>query len=311
VKTATPSSSRADFRVMLALVVAGCASTPAVRAPPSAPSRSVPIVFLDNQPSRPMVELRIGQSVGWFLLDTGAAGHVMSDWFFHAAFPDRPVQGRRAFAVDFGGVPIPTTVMPSLATSWSDGQTAPIDFSVGPFSRPGDADGMAGIISPQALIDSGGTVELDFRGRALRWWSGHPSRGVAFSIAAGTLQACRAGSKGAVVYAWAAGIEGESVWAMMDTGSPITAIAPDSNAGRRLWQRSRPIAPGRGASLAPIEARAAGATLEFGGVPWIGDVALMKLPLAECGTSALLGMNVLRRCSVVLSRDRGTVLCGP
>ncbi len=309
-KTATPLCSRAEWLVVLALA-AGCATTPSGPPTPTGPARSVPIVFLDNQPSRPMVELRIGRSVGWFLLDTGAATHVMSDWFFHAAFPDRPVQGRRAFAVDFGGVPIPTTVVANLTAGWGDGQTAALDFSVGPFSKPGDADGMAGIISPQTLIDAGGTVELDFRGRALRWWSAHPTRGVAFSIEAGTLQACRAGSRGAVVYAWAAGIEGESVWAMMDTGSPITAIAPDSNAGRRLLQRSRPIAPGRGASRAPIEARAAGATLEFGGVPWIGDVALMKLPLADCGTTALLGMNVLRRCSVVLSRDRGTVLCGP
>jgi hypothetical protein len=37
----------------------------------------------------------------------------------------------------------------------------------------------------------------------------------------------------------------------------------------------------------------------------------MRLPLEDCGALALLGMNLLRRCSVVLSGDAGTVLCSP
>jgi hypothetical protein len=311
VKTAIRSSSRSELTLALALLVSACATVPHAPPVPQAPSRGVAIVFPENQPSRPMVQLRVGQSVGWFLLDTGAAGHVMSDWFFHAAFPERALVGKRTFAIDFGGVPIPTTSVPQLTVTWDDGQVTPLEFAVGPFSKPGDADGMAGIISPQKLFEGGGTVELDFPGRALRWWSAPPTRGVSYAIADGSLQACRAGGRGAVVYAWAAGVEGESVWAMMDTGSPITAIAPDSSPGRRLWPRSRPVSSGRGVSHAPIETRAVGARMDFGAVPWVGDIALMKLPLVDCGISALLGMNVLRRCSIVLSQDRGTVLCSP
>jgi hypothetical protein len=71
------------------------------------------------------------------------------------------------------------------------------------------------------------------------------------------------------------------------------------------------MSAGRGVSRAPIETRAASSVIDFGGVPWRGEVAIMKLPLADCGTGALVGMNLLRRCSVVVSGARGTVLCSP
>lgn len=307
---ATRSSCFASgLAAWLAVLIAGCATLPEASNAPVVPSRSVPIIFLDNQPSRPFVELRVGQSVGWFLLDTGAAGHVMSDWFFAAAFPDRAALGRRGFAVDFSGVRIPVTIVSALPTSWADGQFQPLDFSVGSFSRPGEADGMAGIISPQALLELGGSVELDFPGRAMRWWPRPPTRGVEYSLQSRTLQACRASTSGAIVYAWAMAVEGRAVWAMMDTGSPVTAVAPESEPGRLLWPRSRPMTSGMGVSHAPIETRAASSVIDFGGVPWHGEVAIMKLPLADCGTGALVGMNLLRRCSVVVSADRGTVLC--
>jgi hypothetical protein len=276
-----------------------------------APVREQPIVFLDNQPARPFVELRVGQSVGYFLLDTGAAAHVMSDWFFHAAFPERRISGRTGFAIDFSGVPIPVTVVAKVGTSWADGQERDLEFGVGPFSTAGEADGLAGIISPQALLELGGSLELDFPGRALRWWPAPPERGVTYSLQERTLKACRASTKGAVVYGWAMAVEGRAVWAMMDTGSPLTAVTAESDPGRLLAARSHPVRSGYGVSRAPIETRAAPTQIDFGGVPWNGEVAIMKLPLAECGMSALVGMNLLRRCSVVLSRDRGTVLCSP
>jgi hypothetical protein len=181
---------------------------------------------------------------------------------------------------------------------------------VGPFSRPDERDALAGILSPQALLEDG-SLELDFPGQALRWWEAPPTRGVSYSLASQTLRACRGGSRGEVIYAWAMGVDGQAMWAMMDTGSPVTAVSPNSPVGAALEPSSRPVHGGRGASNAPVSTRMAMAQLNFGGVPWVGEVALMRLPLEDCGALALLGMNLLRRCSVVLSGDAGTVLCAP
>jgi hypothetical protein len=272
----------------------------------------VPIVFLPSQPRRPFVELRVGQSVGYFLLDTGAGGHVMSDWFFRAAYPGRPLRGAPATAVDFAGVPIPTTLVSGLDVQWADGLAGALTFSVGPFSRPADSDGMAGIISPQSLLASWGAVELDFPGRTLRAWREPGGEGLEYALEARTLRACPAGTQAqASVYAWAVGVEGEALWAMMDSGSPVTALARDGPLGQRLWPLARPIEAGRGLSNAPLESRAIPVRVDFGGLPWRAEVALLKLPLASCGTRALLGMNLLERCAVTLARDRGWVRCLP
>ncbi len=271
----------------------------------------MPIVFLENQPWRPFVELRIGESVGYFLLDTGAAGHVMSDWFFRSAFPGRPVDGRSASAVDFAGVPIPVTIVGGVEAQWADGDRSPMSFAVGPFSRPADADGLAGILSPQLLFAAAGSVELDFPARVLRFWPDAGGVGHAYSLEERTLRACVASSRGTPVYAWATGLEGEPSWAMMDTGSPITAVSSESPAGKRLLPRSRAIGAGRGASNAPVEARGVIGAMDFGGVVWRVDLAVMRLPFADCGSTALLGMNVLGRCAVTLSRHQGFVRCRP
>jgi hypothetical protein len=271
----------------------------------------VPIVVLASQPRRPFVELRVGQSVGYFLLDTGADGHVMSDWFFRAAFPEGAARGRTGQAVDFAGVPIPITVVSGLEVRWADGRPEVLDFAVGPFSRPADADGLAGIVSPQALLSEGGAVELDFPAAAFRRWARAPERGLGYSLQARTLRACPSDNRRPLLYAWAAGVEGEVLWAMMDTGSPVTAVALDASVGRRLWPRARPVQSGRGVSNAPVEARALPARVDFGGVPWEVDLAVMRLPMRDCGTGALLGMNLLARCAVTLARDRGWVRCRP
>lgn len=273
--------------------------------------RVVPIVFLENQPLRPMVELKIGQSVGWFLVDTGAGAHVMSDWFFHAAFPGRELAGGRGMAVDFGGVPIPVTVVRDVAVTWKDGKTTSMDVSVGPFSHVGEADGKAGVVSPQQLLAMGYAVELDFLQGELRWWLQAPRKGTFYSLDERTMQACAAGSPGVVIFEWAAAVEGETLWAMLDSGSPVSAVSSSAPVASRLRERSIPIEAGRGASRAPIEARAAPAQMEFGGVAWRGNMALMKLPLESCNTGALVGMNILRRCSVTLAPHWSSVFCLP
>lgn len=291
------------------LVTFGCATTP--EPPPARTTRSVPIVFLEGQPHRPFVELRVGASVGWFLLDTGAAGHVMSDWFYDAAFPGRAPEGGRGYAVDFAGVPIPTTVVRGLEVTWADGHRDRVKMSVGPFSKVGDADGLAGILSPQRLLEDAEGLELDFAGRALRWWEHPRVHGAVYSLRERTLLRCAGSTDGAPIFSWATAIDGEPVWAMMDSGSPVTAVSVAHAAGQRLWPQARAIRAGRGASNAPVEARAALAGVLFGGVPWRVDVAVMKLPLAECNTAALIGMNILKRCSVLLTPGWGSVACAP
>jgi predicted aspartyl protease len=113
------------------------------------------------------------------------------------------------------------------------------------------------------------------------------------------------------VFAWATAVDGEPLWAMMDTGSPVTALALEAPLGQRLWPTARPVEAGRGLSNAPVEARAVTAQVDFAGVSWRAQVAVMKLPLRECGTGALLGMNLLGHCSVTVARDRGWARCQP
>ncbi|MEW5739144.1 MAG: hypothetical protein AB1938_09475 [Myxococcota bacterium] len=297
------------FLIVLGALGGACATTP--EAPPPTTSRAVPIVFLEAQPHRPFVELRVGESVGWFLLDTGAAGNVMSDWFFQAAFPGRKLEGGRGFAVDFAGVPIPTTVVRDVEVTWADGLRQALTMSVGPFSRVGDADGLAGVISPQRLLGRGEGLELDFLGKTLRWWA-HPRRhGAFYSVEDFTLLRCTASTDGAPIFSWATAVDGEPVWAMMDTGSPVTAVSSAHASGQHLLPRSVPLESGRGASNAPLLARAAPAEVVFAGIPWRGHVAVMKLPLVECNTAALIGMNILKRCSVLLTPEWGSVACAP
>jgi hypothetical protein len=92
--------------------------------------------------------------------------------------------------VDFAGVPIPTTVVRGVEVTWADGRSDTVTMSVGPFSKVGDADGLAGVLSPQRLLGDGKGLELDFFGRALRWWDHPRAHGAVYSLSDRTLQRC-------------------------------------------------------------------------------------------------------------------------
>jgi hypothetical protein len=82
-----------------------------------------------RQPRLPYVQLTVGATAGWFLVDTGASRHVMSAKFFRAAFPGRVTGRTTGVALSWAGRPQPMSEARALPVAWPDGARDALDFA--------------------------------------------------------------------------------------------------------------------------------------------------------------------------------------
>ncbi|HET9989219.1 MAG TPA: aspartyl protease family protein, partial [Kofleriaceae bacterium] len=186
----------------------------------------------------------------------------------------------------------------------------------GTSTAPRCADNQDLIVSPQRLAPPGGGIELDLRHGAL-FRIGRDAIAGARDEVAGVgvrLGICR-DSRGYVATVPAI-VDGREVALIVDTGSPITALFADTTAGMTATLRAtdhiyieRSFPDGSAASLALVPS----AHLEVGDTTETLAIVVMAHPpivdALSCHADGLLGLDVLRGCTIVLDATGGALAC--
>lgn len=251
------------------------------------------------------------------LVDTGANGHVIAGWFA------RKLALKLEKAGDVGVDHVGKTIeayrvqKPQIAI---DGWGAVAETSVLAAEVPDgiEALGIGAFISPQRLAEEGHAVVLDLRGgtlRAERWEDAATDllhRGAPL-LTATSVRTCEEEgpdpSKG-VAFVVPATVGGERVDLLLDSGAERTDLLTGSNAAKRLGknaQKSEPVYTASGKSAA---SRLAGTKLVAGKVSATLDINLIGgASDPACPRDGVLAMDVLRRCTVLLSSSRVAAHC--
>lgn len=262
---------------------------------------------------------RLGSEPATWALDTGATLHAVtagrasrSGLVGRAAGQAVRVTGQAGEAVLLATtVPISVSIFDSARAS-SPSWVLPV--LPGPAFETLDSAGIAGLVSPQRLVVDGQGVELDLRHSALfRLPRGVVSRAAEEVAQHGArLSSCGTGEFGAAVMV-AAVIDGQPVQLVVDTGTPVTVLYADTAAG---------IAASLGATSHFLDASALSPDdLDvIALVPRVtADVAGLRTPLkilvrprhrrGECLGDGLLGLDVLKGCTLVFADQGGAMAC--
>lgn len=278
-----------------------------------APARRAALRFElgdDDFPS-PMVDVVVSGQPTAMLVDTGATHQVIGAWVAEQIGPVTRSPGD--VGVDHAGKALAISRLPGaqiVISGWG-----PIDASqalVVPLPGVLSRRGLGGVLSPQALASEGRAVVLDLRrrtmteveiGAALRALDAEPGAAVF-----GEVKRCGRGG-GALPYVGVE-IEGASALAQLDTGATQTTARAGSDVGLALAKRANGASTAVTASGALTVAAAEDTQVKLGDLEITTDVAIVpKEARTACPNDALLGMDVLRRCVIVLGASAVAVKC--
>jgi len=259
-----------------AILVVLCTCVPEPHAP-------LPVLDVALVPSPPTIDLD-GKRV---LVDTGATVHGV-----------RGTQGAaRARVLDAHGSPLGAT---PLSTSPLRNVSGPW-FGVNGLSVPI-------VISPQAMLAFGQSIELDFPNGHLRMHD-DPKTSAALVAHSDATLSPRCTREGVSLFVVDAIIAGDAVHLLIDSGSARTSLSMRSAAVQHI--RTWPNYP---ATLHdPSGDHRAWVVL---GVPiFVGemqtaiDLVVADDPGNSCGADGALGVDLLTRCNIVLMRAAGGISC--
>src|SRR5262249_7949981 len=159
-----------------------------------------------------------------------------------------------------------------------------------------------GVLSPQALVAEGRALVLDFgkgamtdapESEAMHALESEP--GVALS---GEVKSCGNGGSLPFVHATIAGIR---VDAQIDTGATNTTVRSASDVGKSLKPRAKGSNSAVAASGVFTVPTVDGARVKIGALEMDTSVDLVARDLrTQCSNDAFLGMDLFRRCKLVL-----------
>ena len=268
--------------------------------------------------SLPLVRGRVAGEDVWMLVDTGANYHVVAGWLVKkTGLKTRPIG---AAGTDHAGRPITTYRVDNAridAEGWGPvaqgtvlGTDVPAVFErahIGVFLSPGQLAGEGGGVVVDLLHDE---VREERFADAAREVAKH---GV--EIAGDGARVCedKAGAMTGRSYVVSARVEGQPVRLLLDTGAPRSDLSSASPAGKALL----PHAETAGEEIYTASGRVPVHTLVA------ADVAVGKLrtrldvdvfpgrPDAVCPRDGALGLDVLHRCTMALSKTKAIVRCIP
>lgn len=276
---------------------------PAATAAPAAPSRRASLRFDvdgDDFPS-PLIDVVVGGQPTTMIVDTGATHQVVASW---VAAQIGPSTATGTTGMDHAGKQVALSRLDGatlIVSGW--GAVDSSQMFVIPVPESLQKRGIGGVLSPQALAAEGRAVLLDFRKNtmkealladAMRVLEGEPGEALS-----GEIRSCGKGG-GALPFVRAT-IAGVEVDAQIDTGATHSTVRAASEVGARL----RPLAKGTNRAYAASGAftipTVDAAHVKVGGLEADTPVDIVTRdshPL--CGNDALLGMELLRRCVLVL-----------
>lgn len=272
-------------------------------APPIIAADVASIVWRPSarDPQYPTLASRIGSTGAYLILDTGANRHAIERG---AAFWMRLEGSAGVGVADALGLPVRITPLGDLPIELGL-RAVPDALDVYAFEEPAFLDaGIAGLISPQRLVDAAHHAELDLVRGTVSVAEGPPRGGE-------TLQPACTAPDGVALFLTTATIDGEQGFFLVDTGSDRTSVLLEGRFADRFDDRRR---PGRHvATLGGIAAvdEVADVAVEVAG--WRGaiDVDLATPAPGRCASDGTLGSDVLRHCAIRLSTASGTLDCAP
>lgn len=273
----------------------------------------------DRRPMKasPVVEGTLAGVPALFVLDTGAGTHTLASWLAKKArlrtretdLKSRHSAGR---PLDVGMVHGVKVAVGGLGASTLE------DAIVAEFPPFFEEEGIGGALSPQLLPPRGQVLVLDMpAGRARLHDVASAKRAVQalpHSLAEHGIEGCTelAAPLANFVFRVPTLVDGEESLLTLDTGAGRTKIHEASAAGPKLKPRAVPRKGAAGlagghevwtTSGVVVKAGAAEATLEVDLVPAKSG--------RTCRTDGVLGMDVLRRCVLAVSRTDFGARCQP
>lgn len=261
----------------------------------------------------------LGSEPATWAIDTGATLHAVTAGRASRSglVPRSAEQAVRVTGQDGEAVLLSTTDPISVSIFESARASSPswaLPVLPGPTFETLDGAGVAGLLSPQRLVAAGEGVELDLRHGALfRLPRGGGARARDEVAQQGALlSSCGASELGGSAMT-AAVIDGHPVQLVVDTGTPVTVLYADTKAG---------IAASMRATVRFLDASALGPDFldVVALVPRVtAEVAGLRTPLrilvrprhrrGECLGDGLLGLDVLRGCTLVFDGQGGAMGC--
>jgi hypothetical protein len=305
-----------------AIAVVACGSAKPSESP--APHAREAVVRLQapvpgSEPLRnPVVDGTVNGRRVQLMLDTGASLSVIAGWLARALRLDvRPVA---SLLRDSVGATVKTQLARDVnvvITGW--GRVAEHDMLVAELPPFFEQANVGVILSPQQLAPAGDAVVLDLRHGRL---TAAPSIDAILSFERDTgrllsspwVRGCAAAGSllPNVKFVVPATLDGHIALLELDTGAETSRARSASKAGEALGARAQSagIAAGVGGSTSTQVAR--NTTITVGDVVAKTDVKLVTGDdELACPSDGLLGMDVLQRCTLVLTRLQAFVRCDP
>jgi predicted aspartyl protease len=252
-----------------------------------------------------------GQTV-WFLVDTGAPGHTLASWF--ATATHLGLHDTKTTVVGSTGATSKTRAAGPIQLETRDGGTISVrDALVADFPQTFADQHIGGLISPQMLAPAGQAAILNLSTPSLSFApfdSALSALGLAPSAATASAHVCPAGGPPpSRTYGASVTIAGITADMTTDTGATLTNVA-STRVARALASRSQENGRVEGIGGGPKAAKTvAGVTIVRGGAAKKADIVLGGTS-AGCGADGLLGMDVLRGCTLVLGEKTMGWSCG-
>lgn len=265
-----------------------------------------PAVAIEDGLDVPVVEARLAGRPVQLLLDTGASQHVVVTDTAHAlGVRTEPFEGA---AEDGHGAAVAIRRAESGALTLP-GYAAPVLFAID--APPLARRALAGVLSPQLLVDGDRVVVLDLRrGRIAR----PPLSRLPGWARRTDARRCAAGRTPAEGWRYVieVGVGGGRLPMLLDTGSTGTVIEAEAATSAGLDAGGAAVVSASAASR--VRLRRSRTDLSFAGTNVTVDAGVGErgTPGRQCGARGVLGYDALRRCVLVLRRDGAAVRCdGP
>jgi hypothetical protein len=256
-----------------------------------------------------VLQVTVNGVTGWALVDTGAGIHTLAAWFVEKAglVPDasltdrvsgKDASGERLWLRFLDDVPLTLEGSRSLRLSMAAVADFPAEF---------ESARVAGLISPQSLLRDGEALTLDLRSPSLRI---HPAGKADAEERGDRVDACRSTTVQvpSLLFAVSTAFEGRPARLLVDTGASATRLAGDASAAIGLPRDAARDQLGVGGVRESMSV-ARSVPVRVGGLEQVTDVAIGG-GTSGCRGDGLLGIDVLRRCRLVLTLAGGRLECG-
>jgi predicted aspartyl protease len=259
----------------------------------------------------PLVDVLVGGQPTTLIVDTGATHNLVASW---VAAQVGPTTKANTNGLDHAGQSVALQRLEGVDIRVSGWGPLGVDGTL-VAELPAELKkwGIGGVLAVQPLIGEGRAVVIDLRKRTLSEASWDDAvhaleaeKGVAIT---GDVRAC--GTAGTLAYVHAT-VGGAELDAQVDTGATNTTVRADSPAGVRLRPLAKTASAAYAASGLFTVPSVDGAHVKVGALDVATTVDLVRRDARPvCPNDAFVGMDVLRKCTLVFGRTTMSARCDP